>query len=122
MRLPIPEGRNARIQASLWQPFAVVGYIPYLALRGKIGSLLLARADESGVLRFAGAVARGLSARMRIQLAILLERDHVTVPSTIGLPRLGVERWVVPRYTAEIKFSGWGRSGDLRFPKFLRLR
>jgi bifunctional non-homologous end joining protein LigD len=106
----------------LRRSFVVVGYIPYLAFSGKVGSLLLAVGDENGALRFAGAVARGFSARMRIELAILLERDHVTAPATVGTERRGVEHWVVPRYTAEIEFSGWASSGRPRFPTFLRLR
>ena len=116
------EGQNARTAVYLRQSFVVVGYIPYLASRGKVGSLLLALDDEKGVLRFVGTVARGFSGRMRVDLATLLEGDHVTVSSTVGAPRLGVEHWVIPRYTAEVRFLGWTRSGQLRFPKFLQLR
>ena len=120
--LPIPEGGNARAVTPLRRSFVIVGYIPYFTLSGKVGSLILALGDDNGVLHFAGTVARGFSARMRIELANLLENDHVTVPSTVGGPQRGVEHWVVPRYTAEVRFLGWTSSGHLRSPMFLRLR
>ena len=119
---PISEGGNGRTVTPLQRSFVIAGYIPYFTLSSKVGSLILALGDDNGVLHFTGTVARGFSSRMRVELAHLLQKDHVTVTSIVGGPQRGIEHWVVPRYTAEVRFSGWTSSGHLRFPMFLRLR
>jgi ATP-dependent DNA ligase len=119
--VPNPEGGNARSKGTLLKSFAVIGYIPYLGFSDKVGCLLLALGDKDGVLHFAGALRWGFSGSRRIALATLLDKDRVTALSIVDAPQLGVEHWVHPRHMAEVKFSGWDRSGYPRYATFVRL-
>jgi bifunctional non-homologous end joining protein LigD len=111
--------RKARVRGTFRQPFAIVGYIPFLGARGKVGSLLLAVKDEDGAFRFAGTVRKGFTGAMRVQLGELLEKDHVQASSVIDAPQLGsLERWAIPRHVADVEFTEWAPQGLIRTPSF----
>ena len=111
--------RKARVRGTSRQPFAIVGYIPFLGARGKVGSLLLAFKDEDGAFRFAGTVRKGFTGAMRVQLGELLEKDHVQASPVIDAPLLGsLERWAIPRHVADVEFAEWAPQGQIRTPSF----
>jgi bifunctional non-homologous end joining protein LigD len=115
--------KSARVRGTLRQPFAIVGYIPFLGARGKVGSLLLALKDEDGAFRFVGAVRKGFTGAMRVQLGELLEKDHVQASPVADAPQLGtLERWAIPRHVADVEFAEWTQQGHVRAPSFQGLR
>lgn len=114
--------QRTRIRGTLRHPFAIVGYIPFLGARGKVGSLLVALADPNGAYHFAGAVRTGFTGAMRVQIGTLLEMNHVHEAPIVQAPPLGnLERWALPKYVAEVEFAEWVSDGTIARPSFQRL-
>jgi hypothetical protein len=106
MSRPIGATRRTCTKRALRQPFAIVGYIPYLGERGKVGRLLLALCDEEGAFHFAGTLGKGLASTMRMRLGKLLDKACVDVPPVVDAPRLGsLERWARPQLVADVEFN-----------------
>jgi bifunctional non-homologous end joining protein LigD len=122
MSRPFQVVRELRGEGMLRRSFAVVGYIPFLGARGKVGCLLLALCDHDGAYHFAGTVRTGFTGSIRVQLGELLEKDHVEQSAVVDSPRLGtLERWALPRYVVEVQFAEWTRGCQVVHPTFLRL-
>jgi bifunctional non-homologous end joining protein LigD len=105
------------------EDFVVGGWMPGEGGRsGRIGSLLVGRYDEDGVLRYAGGVGTGFTGAELDRLAgLLAPARRATSPFTGAQPRRGAV-FVEPRHVAEIEFRERTRDGILRQPSFKGLR
>jgi bifunctional non-homologous end joining protein LigD len=105
------------------QEFVIGGFTDPRGTRTGFGALLLGYYDPGHQLVYAGKVGTGFTRRTLDSLHASLselEQDHP--PFDRGkLPRSGVH-WVQPRLVAEVGFSEWTTSGELRHPRFQGLR
>jgi bifunctional non-homologous end joining protein LigD len=105
------------------QEFVIGGFTDPRGTRTGFGALLLGYYDPGHQLVYAGKVGTGFTRRTLDSLHARLselEQDHP--PFDRGkLPRSGVH-WVQPRLVAEVGFSEWTTSGELRHPRFQGLR
>jgi DNA ligase D-like protein (predicted ligase) len=105
------------------QEFVIGGFTDPRGTRTGFGALLLGYYDPGHQLVYAGKVGTGFTRRTLNSLQARLsglEQDHP--PFDRGkLPRSGVH-WVQPRLVAEVGFSEWTTSGELRHPRFQGLR
>jgi bifunctional non-homologous end joining protein LigD len=111
-----------KIKCSLRQEFAIVGYLPLVNTTNVVGSLLLA-VFEDGAFHFVGKVGTGFTDAKRRELARTLATDRIEAPPVAGAaPRIRDARWVKPRYAAEVAFTEWTPSGNIRHPAFQGIR
>ncbi len=103
----------------------IIGSTPPKGSRAHLGSLLLARHDPDGTLRFAGGVGTGFSA----QTLRVLDEKLIALASTVapkGLQNREAAprdaRWVKPVLVAELRFAGVTDDGMFRHASFLGLR
>jgi bifunctional non-homologous end joining protein LigD len=92
--------------------------------QGLFGSLLVGVHDDTGALRFVGAVGTGFDDKtLRSVMAELRRRETDASPfvETPKLPR-GTYRWVRPELVAQVGFLEWTEGGGIRAPVFLGLR
>jgi bifunctional non-homologous end joining protein LigD len=123
---PYRAGRNRdwlKFKCESGQEFVIGGFTDPRGSRTGFGALLLGYYDPGHQLVYAGKVGTGFNQRtldsLHASLAAL-EQDHP--PFDRGaLPRSGVH-WVQPRLVAEVGFSEWTTSGELRHPRFQGLR
>jgi bifunctional non-homologous end joining protein LigD len=105
------------------QEFIIGGFTDPRGTRTGFGALLLGYYDSDHKLVYAGKAGTGFTRRTLDSLHATLaglEQDHP--PFDRGqLPRSGVH-WVQPRLVAEVGFSEWTTSGELRHPRFQGLR
>jgi bifunctional non-homologous end joining protein LigD len=110
-----------KVKAIHEQEFAIVGWQPSTANANDIGSLHLA-VNDGDVLRYAGKVGTGFSAKLRSQLRVQLAKDEVPKPMVTDAPRDRAAHWVTPRLVAQVSFTEWTSDHRLRHPSFLGLR
>lgn len=110
-----------KIKAINEQEFVIVGWQPSSANDRDIGSLHLA-VNEDGVLRYAGKVGTGFSAKLRSQLREQLAKDAIAKTGVKDAPRAKDSTWVKPRLVAQVAFTEWTGDHRLRHPSFLGLR
>lgn len=110
-----------KIKAINEQEFVIVGWLPSTANERDIGSLHLA-VNEDGVLRYAGKVGTGFSAKLRSSLRAELEKDRIDKTQVKDAPREKKAVWVKPRLVAQVAFTEWTSDHRLRHPSFLGLR
>lgn len=106
------------------QEFVVVGFTPPGGTRAGFGALLLGERDDDGVLRYAGRVGTGFSARFLEEFGRRLREMEVPGPSVdVGPERAPAgARWVEPGLVAEVSFAERTKAGNLRHPSFKGLR
>lgn len=106
--------------------FAVVGFTKPEGHRPGFGALLLARADASGRLHYAGRVGTGFShadlSLLRKQLDALRIASAPLDTNTMTASDRRVAVWVKPVLIAEVYYQGIGGRGLLRHPAFKALR
>jgi bifunctional non-homologous end joining protein LigD len=107
------------------QEFVVGGWLPGKGSRtAGVGALLVGVHDERGLLRYAGRVGTGFTARELGRLAKLLgplERPSSPfAPGQTQLPRGAV--FCEPKLVAEVEFREWTAAGSLRHPSYKGLR
>jgi bifunctional non-homologous end joining protein LigD len=105
------------------QEFVVGGFTDPQGTRTGFGALLLGYYDAGHQLIYAGKVGTGFSQQVLDSLhATLAGLEQATPPFDHGkLPRSGVH-WIQPRLVAEVGFSEWTTTGELRHPRFQGLR
>ena len=105
------------------QEFVIGGFTDPRGTRTGFGALLLGYYDPGQRLVYAGKVGTGFSQQTLDSLhATLADLEQDTPPFDHGkLPRSGVH-WVQPRLVAEVGFSEWTTTGELRHPRFQGLR
>jgi bifunctional non-homologous end joining protein LigD len=123
---PYQAGRSRdwlKFKCESGQEFVIGGFTDPRGTRTGFGALLLGYYDPGHELAYAGKVGTGFTRRTLDSLHARLsglEQDHP--PFDRGkLPRSGVH-WVQPRLVAEVGFSEWTTSGELRHPRFQGLR
>jgi bifunctional non-homologous end joining protein LigD len=98
--------------------FVIIGYQP--DDRGGIANLKLA-AEESGALRYAGAVGTGFSVET---MRALLKRLDPLAQKRSPIADLAVKGavWTRPELRAEVNYRGLTATGELRHASFKGLR
>jgi bifunctional non-homologous end joining protein LigD len=91
---------------------------------GLFGSLLVGVHDDTGALRFVGAVGTGFNDRTLRQVMAELRARETDVNPFTGVPKMprGTCRWVRPELVAQVGFMEWTEGGGIRAPVFLGLR
>lgn len=111
-----------KIKLVLRQEFVVGGWTPEKNADGGLGSLQLGYYDESGDLRYAGAVGSGFThSEIRSLLKVLAEQRTDRSPFTGRLPRRDV-LFVKPALVAEVEFRRWPEGGMLQQAAYKGLR
>jgi bifunctional non-homologous end joining protein LigD len=104
------------------QEFVVGGWTDPKGSRSGLGSLLLGVHDAQGDLVYAGKVGSGFNETTLDQLSGKLKKLAVPrSPFRTQVPERNVH-WVKPRLVAEVTFSEWTSTGQLRHPVFHALR
>ncbi len=106
------------------QEFVIGGYTDPQRSRAGFGALLLGYYDADHELVYAGKVGTGFSAKTLHSLHDRLATLELAEPAFRKGPlpgRRGVH-WVRPELVAQIGFTEWTRSGELRHPRFTGLR
>ena len=113
-----------KIKCIARQEFVIGGYTPPAGSRQHLGALLVG-VREQGVLRYAGKVGTGFSARSLADLHRRLKPlERSTCPFTPSPKGSGLRgaHWVAPQLVAEIAFTEFTHDGRLRHPSFQGLR
>jgi len=120
-----------KLKCQARQEFVIAGFSDRSDNPRAVGALALGYFDERGVLRDAGRVGTGWSAReavlLRTKLAALattaapFDRPAARPPRTTGA-QAAAHHWVRPRLVAEISFAEWTPYGSLRHAVFQGLR
>jgi bifunctional non-homologous end joining protein LigD len=104
------------------QEFVVGGWTDPKGSRSDLGSLLLGVHDAQGDLVYAGKVGSGFNESTLGQLSGKLKKLAAPAsPFKARIPERNVH-WVKPKLVAEVTFSEWTSSGQLRHPVFQALR
>jgi len=111
-----------KLKCTQRQEFVIGGWTDPQGSRTGIGSLLLGIHDESGHLRFAGAVGSGFD--QKTLRAVKSALDAVAAEQTpfFEKPRDVRGHWVEPRLVAEVSFGEWTPDGRIRHSVFHGLR
>jgi bifunctional non-homologous end joining protein LigD len=108
-----------KLKCTRSQSFVVVGYTPLSGRRDAIvGGLVLASADDAGVLVHVGAVGSGLDDATRRTLALELEQARLPRSPIAIAERIPDARWSEPRIVVEVEFQEWSDDRKIRFPVF----
>jgi bifunctional non-homologous end joining protein LigD len=120
-----------KVKNSLRQELVVGGWTPGEGARSDtIGALLLGYYDglpgQAGAgpqrLVYAGKVGTGFSEEfLRGLKPVLAKLARETSPFAVGAPPKG-SRYVEPQLVADVEFTEWTRSGNIRHPSFKGLR
>lgn len=112
-----------KLKCSQRQEFVIGGYTAPQGARTGFGALLLGVNDAQGVLKYAGNVGTGFSAKALKDLKKALDaRVRSTSPFAVGTKMEGRPKWVGPTLVAEVSFGEWTRAGRIRHPVFRGLR
>ncbi|RZL90774.1 MAG: DNA ligase D [Variovorax sp.] len=131
---PYVSGRTEtwlKLKCKQRQEFVVCGYTDRSDGSAQIGSLLLGVHAPDGELVSVGSVGTGWSADEAKSLKRKLaksERSTPPFPAGASKPRrwtrrtVGSERWVEPRFVAEVEFAEWTPDGQIRHASYVSLR
>ena len=124
---PYRAGRGGdwvKVKCVAREEFIVIGWTDPGGKRTGLGALLLGYYDGTKVLRYAGAVGTGFTARTLAELRRKLDRlAKQSAPSAeIAKAAPRGAHWVRPALVAEIQYTEWTGDGRLRHPSYLGLR
>ena len=118
-------GRSAdwiKVRASKHDDFVIVGFTDPGGSRSGFGALHLANYDENGVLKYAGSVGTGFTAKMIDEIhEDLIKLKRKKTPCE-GAPTGKGHTWIEPQAVCEVKYLEWTEEGLLRHPVFMRFR
>jgi bifunctional non-homologous end joining protein LigD len=118
-------GRTAdwlKMKASKRQEVVIAGFTAPRRTRPFFGSLVLAVREEN-VWRYIGHVGAGFSHKTLEELHGALLTLRITKSPFRGKVKdEAVTTWVKPSLVAEVKFTEWTTSGEMRHPVYLGLR
>jgi bifunctional non-homologous end joining protein LigD len=111
-----------KIKAGKRQEAVIVGFTAPKRTRPRFGALVLA-VREGKDWRYAGHVGTGFSHAMLEELhAKMLPLRTAKSPFKQRIKDEAVTTWIKPKLVAEVKFTEWTSSGEMRHPAFLGLR
>jgi bifunctional non-homologous end joining protein LigD len=111
-----------KIKTAKRQEVVVVGFTAPRGSRPFFGALVLAVREEKG-WRYIGHVGTGFSHKTLQELHSKLVRlQTARSPFASGAKDEAVTTWVRPKLVAEVKFTEWTSSGEMRHPVYLGLR
>jgi bifunctional non-homologous end joining protein LigD len=123
---PYRPGRNKdwlKFKCQSGQEFIIGGYTDPRGSRTGFGALLLGYYDAGRKLIYAGKVGTGFTQQTLDSLhATMTGIEQDRSPFDVGKPPRAGVHWVSPRLVAEVGFSEWTDSGELRHPRFEGLR
>jgi bifunctional non-homologous end joining protein LigD len=118
-------GRTAdwlKIKTSKRQEVVIAGFTAPRRTRPFFGALVLAVQEKSG-WRYIGHVGTGFSHKTLEELhAKLVKLKSAKSPFPARVKDESVTTWVKPSLVAEVKFTEWTSSGEMRHPVYLGLR
>jgi bifunctional non-homologous end joining protein LigD len=118
-------GRTAdwlKIKTSKRQEVVIAGFTAPRRTRPFFGALVLAVREENG-WRYIGHVGTGFSHKTLEELhGKLLKLRSTKSPFPEKVKDEAVTTWVKPLLVAEVKFTEWTTSGEMRHPVYLGLR
>lgn len=111
-----------KIKTSKRQEVVIVGFTAPKKTRPFFGALVLAVRDGEG-WRYIGHVGTGFSHATLEELhGKLIRLKTAKSPFTSKVKDEAVTTWVKPTLVAEVKFTEWTSSGEIRHPVYLGLR
>ncbi|MGZ5267924.1 MAG: DNA ligase D [Caldimonas sp.] len=111
-----------KLKCTQRQEFVVGGWTDPKGSRTGVGSLLLGIHDETGRLRFAGAVGSGFDEKTLVALRRSLDALASDATPFFEKPREVKGHWVKPELVAEVSFGEWTPDGRVRHAVFHGLR
>jgi bifunctional non-homologous end joining protein LigD len=111
-----------KIKTAKRQEVVIVGFTAPKRTRPFFGALVLAVRGENG-WRYVGRVGTGFSHKALEELHTTLAKLKSTKsPFPTKVKDEAVTTWVKPSLVAEVKFTEWTSSGEMRHPVYLGLR
>jgi len=111
-----------KIKTSKRQEVVIVGFTAPRRTRPFFGALTLA-VREKNVWRYIGHVGTGFSHETLEKLhGELIKLKSAKSPLAAKVKDEAVTTWVKPQLVAEVKFTEWTGSGEMRHPVYLGLR
>jgi bifunctional non-homologous end joining protein LigD len=111
-----------KIKTSKRQEVIIAGFTAPKRTRPFFGALVLAVREKNG-LRYIGHVGTGFSHKTLEELhGRLLKLKSAKSPFPASVKDEAVTTWVKPVLVAEVKFTEWTSSGEMRHPVYLGLR
>jgi bifunctional non-homologous end joining protein LigD len=111
-----------KIKTSKRQEVVIAGFTAPRRTRPFFGALTLALYEDSG-WRYIGHVGTGFSHETVEELhGELVKLETPRSPFRGRVKDEAVTTWVKPRLVAEVKFTEWTSSGEMRHPVYLGLR
>jgi bifunctional non-homologous end joining protein LigD len=111
-----------KIKTSKRQEVVIAGFTAPKRTRPFFGALVLA-VRENSVWRYIGHVGTGFSHKTLAELhGRLVKLKSAKSPFPAKVKDEAVTTWVKPSLVAEVKFTEWTSSGEMRHPVYLGLR
>ena len=111
-----------KIKTSKRQEVVIVGFTAPRRTRPFFGALALALRERDG-WRYIGHVGTGFSHKTLEELhGKLMKLESAKSPFPSKVKDEAVTTWVKPSLVAEVKFTEWTSSGEMRHPVYLGLR
>lgn len=110
-----------KVRASKHDDFVIVGFTDPGGSRSGFGALHLANYDGD-MLRYAGSVGTGFTARIIDEIHKGLLPLRCKKPPCQGAPTGAGHTWIEPKAVCEVKYLEWTEEGLLRHPVFTRFR
>jgi bifunctional non-homologous end joining protein LigD len=118
-------GRTAdwlKIKTAKRQEVVIAGFTAPKRSRPFFGALVLALRANNG-WRYVGHVGTGFSHRTLVELhGKFMKLKLTTSPFAAKVKNEAVTTWIRPSLVAEVKFTEWTGSGEMRHPVYLGLR
>jgi bifunctional non-homologous end joining protein LigD len=111
-----------KIKTSKRQEVVIAGFTAPRRTRPFFGALVLAVREKNG-WRYIGHVGTGFSNKALEELhSRLVKLRSAKSPFAAKVKDEAVTTWVKPSLVAELKFTEWTSSGEMRHPVYLGLR
>jgi bifunctional non-homologous end joining protein LigD len=110
-----------KIKTEMQQEVVIAGYTEPQGGRVGIGALLCG-VYKGKELEYAGKVGTGFTEATLKELKVKLEKIEQKESPFKNAPKVAGAHWVKPKLLAQVKFTEWTSSGNMRHPVYLGLR